>query len=108
MKIIINMISILLMSFLFIGCSINNRKVSMPFSASECRGKNYEMVVDEFKKIGFKNIKVKAIADIKIGFLAKEGEVSDITIGINSKFKKDDVFNSNDKVYITYHVKENK
>lgn len=106
MKIIKNMILIIILSLLFIGCSINNRKIVMPFSASDCKGRNYAEVEDEFRKIGFKDITLKKVADIKIGFLAKEGEVADVTIGIVSKFKKNDEFNSNTKVYITYHVKE--
>lgn len=42
--------------------------IGLPFSSKECRGKNYKIVENKIKDLGFVNIQITFIPDIKISF----------------------------------------
>lgn len=81
-------------------------EIEMPFSAKDCKGKNYELVVNMFKDAGFTNITTTSIADVKIGLLKKDGNVEYASINGDAKFKKRHDYDKNATVRIVYHTKE--
>ena len=49
-------------------------------SANDCKGKNYQDVVNDISAAGFVNIQAKTIEDLVTGWLTKDGEVEEVTI----------------------------
>lgn len=75
-----------------------------PASAIHYCGENYQDVIKELKAAGFTNIKTQAIDDLVIGFLTKDGEVEEISIGGDSSFSEGKGFDENVEVVIKYHT----
>lgn len=64
----------------------NENLIKMPFSAKECNGKNYEIIKNQFQDMGFNNIDVTTIADVKkFDIFKKEGAVYSVTINGDDK-----------------------
>lgn len=82
--------------------------INMTESSKSLKGENYELVLDQLIDMGFENIEVEKLQDLKIGWLTKDGEVEKVMIDGENNFKKDDSFKSNSKVKIYYHTFEEK
>lgn len=68
------------------------------------KGENFKDAENDLSDMGFTNIKVKKIKDIKYGIFTKDGEVDRVTINGDSEFKEDERFNADSKVKIYYHT----
>lgn len=75
-----------------------------PISASETDGKNYAVVVRQFKDAGFTNVGTEKIEDLITGWLTKDGEIEQIAIEGETDFKKWDSFRADAKVVVSYHT----
>ena len=65
--------------------------------------KQYEDVVSQFQKAGFKNILTEKVPDLVTGWIHKEGEVIDVSINGTTSFSKGDYVDSDATVLIRYH-----
>lgn len=68
-------------------------------------GKNYNLVSNAFKEMGFTNIELKEMAIPKIGLFAKPDMVAKIIVNGAEQFEKDSWYTSNEKIVIYYYVK---
>lgn len=64
--------------------------------------------MEELSAYGFNNIALFPKKDLIKGWLIKDGEVENIMINGKEKFKKNQRFESNVRVVITYHTLKNK
>ena len=84
-----------------------NKTAIVPYGASECLGVNHESLVAEYKKAGFQNVSVEAIADLELGDLDQKGQVYEITIDGTAVFESGDAFDKNVTVKVIYHDAKN-
>lgn len=75
-----------------------------PSGSSVMKGRNYEDVVNDFKEKGFTNIKLEQIDDLIFGWLTKEGEVEEVSVGGNVDYSPDQWVSADTEVIIKYHV----
>lgn len=80
-------------------------KVTKSAEDYDTSGKNYKKVISELRKMGFTNIKENILYDIIFG-VTKEGELESVTIDGDDTFTRGDIFSSDAKVIVTYHMKE--
>lgn len=83
---------------------VTEKKV-LPLSASDCEGKNYNDIVDSLRNAGFHSISANIIYDIVNDELS-EGETEKVTVNGKSDFKQGEKFWENDRIVVTYHLKE--
>jgi len=83
-------------------------EIQLTFSAKDLKSENYKNVEKTLKDAGFTNITSKGLDDInpdaKFKMLsAKDGEVKEVSIQNNKKFKEGEVFDSDAEIIISYH-----
>ncbi len=111
MKKIVNfmLIVIILLSLSACGNGENHTgEVKIPMDSSSVKGEDYKAVEEDFEKSGFTNIKFETIDDLIIGFLVKEGEVENVSVGGNREYSSDTWVPADTEVIIRYHVFPNK
>lgn len=96
----------LLILLLVGGCGSggDDGKVEIPFGSDDYKNENYEVLVEQLKDSGFKNIKTKAVDDLITGWLTKDGEVDKVTVSGKEEFDKMDKFDPKVKILISYHT----
>lgn len=77
--------------------------VSMPQKASKYRDRPYEDVFDQMKALGFEQIEVQPLEDLKNRTDEANGLVKEIAINGTVDFKAKDEFEKDAKVIIRYH-----
>ena len=65
---------------------------------------NYVNVEKKFRESGFKNIETKPIYDLSLGFLTKDGEIEEISIGGQTEFDEYLECSPDDEIVIWYHT----
>ncbi|MBQ4584075.1 MAG: hypothetical protein IJA94_04235 [Bacilli bacterium] len=68
--------------------------------------KNYKDVIKKLENLGFTNIEEKPMYDIELGW-TDEGEVESVKIDGKDNYKRGDIFNSDVKVVVSYHLNAN-
>ncbi len=84
--------------------------ISVPNSAKHYKGEQYQSVIVELRDAGFMNIQAQGLKDLKNGLeglFKKEGTIEKISINGVTDFKKDDRFDANATIRITYHSASN-
>lgn len=81
-----------------------DESIQIVTSEKELKGENYQIAIKKLEDMGFKNIKVEKVNDLKIGIFSKEGDVKEVTINGENDFEKDTYFDKNSKIKIYYHV----
>lgn len=79
-------------------------KAKTPSGSTIMEGKDYESVVKEFEENGFTNIKLEKIEDLITGWLTKDGEVEDVSVGGDVEYSPDKLVKSDTEVIIRYHT----
>lgn len=79
-------------------------QVCVPYSSVGYNGRDYRIVTDELRKLGFVNISVQEQADIRVKLLIKEYSVAYISINGVDRFDKNSWFDVSSPVMIKYHV----
>lgn len=103
-------ISILLVSIcciILISCGNSNKhngEAKTPSGSSVMKGKDYESVVKLFEEKGFTNIKLEKIEDLITGWLTKEGEVEEVSVGGDFDYSPDKWVLADTEVVIRYHA----
>lgn len=96
--------------FIFVACSEvdHTGQIQVPNDYQYYTHKDYKVVSEEIKKLGFENIEFNEVADLVVAFLYDDGEVETVSIDDNSSFSKGKWFNKDSKVIITYHTYKQK
>lgn len=96
----------LILCFSIIGCSENSHEgeVKTPAGSSDMEGRNYEDVVTIFEERGFTNIKTEPIDDLIFGWLTKDGEVEEVSVGGKVDYSPDKWVPADTEVVIRYHT----
>jgi len=103
-------IYILLASMCFIilvscGSSSDHKgEAKTPSGSSVMKGRDYESVVELFEENGFANIKLEKIEDLITGWLTKDGEVEEVSVGGDFEYSSDKWVNADTEVIIRYHT----
>lgn len=103
-------ICILLASMCFIvlvSCgrsSDHEGEAKTPSGSSIMKGRDYESVVESFEENGFTNIKLEKIEDLITGWLTKENEVEEVSVGGDFDYSPDKWVNADTEVIIRYHT----
>ena len=84
--------------------SVPEGTIFIPFSHKDFTEKNYRDVLSQFQSAGFVNIELIPIEDLITGWLTKDGQVEDVTIGGSYTFKKGDPYAFDTKITISYHT----
>lgn len=96
-------------SIAMIGCGSEkeiDNSISIESSSGDFIGGDYKEVIKELEVAGFTNIETKKIPDLVVGWLTKDGEVEEISIGENNAFERGDKFPKDTAILITYHTFE--
>ncbi|MCR1824938.1 DUF4839 domain-containing protein [Terrisporobacter muris] len=87
------------------GSSENHTgKSKTPSDSSSMNGLNYKSVVESFEDNGFTNIKLEKIEDLITGWLIKEGEVEEVSVGGNFDYSSGEWIDADTEVIIRYHT----
>ena len=93
-------------SIIFVACgdSDHTYEAKTPSGSSVMKGRDYESVVEEFEGNGFTNIKLEKIEDLITGWLTKDGEVEEVSVGGDFEYSSDKWVNADIEVVIRYHT----
>lgn len=90
------------------GCGENSNEhigeVKTPSGSIVQEGRNYQDVIDEFEEIGFTNIKTEKIEDLITGWITKDGEVDEVSVGGDVDYSPDEWVSMDTEVIIKYHT----
>ena len=78
--------------------------IEMPVSSSSLEGENYENVVKRLKNAGFTNVKTKALEDLIMGWLTKDGEIAEVSVNGETSFSAGAKFDKDADIVVTYHT----
>ena len=85
------------------GSTPHDGKISVPESSDSFEDDNYKDVVDRLKSAGFTNVKTEGLGDLITGFLHKEGEVKEVSVGGDVDYSTSDRFSPSVKIVVRYH-----
>ena len=91
----------------FVTCgssSDHTGEVKSPSWSSIMKGQDYKSVVEKFREEGFTNIKLEKIEDLVLGWLTKEGEVEEVSVGGDFDYSSDEWVSADTEVIIRYHA----
>ena len=101
------LICILVTCLIVTGCDSADKhpgEARTPSGSSIQEGRDYQKVVQDFSDHGFTNIKTVAIEDLIVGWLTKEGEVEDVSVGGDVNYYPDKWVPADTEVIIRYHA----
>jgi hypothetical protein len=83
------------------------KEIEMPYSARDLKRQNYTLVANKLKDLGFTEVCGLKINDLKLGWIIEEGSVEDVCIdeGRYYPIKKKSMYPYDQKIVISYHVK---
>lgn len=79
-------------------------EIIMPWSAKSLEGIDYEEAVFKLESLGFSNIKVKPIRDLRLGLLKKDGAVESLNIHKNEGIRRKEAYKYDEEIVIKYHT----
>lgn len=82
----------------------DKKEVTIPYSAKSLRKQNFLDVYNQLQELGFTRIHKYPKKDIVLGWLSKEGEVEEVTIAGNSRFKENSTYKFDVEITIRYHT----
>lgn len=83
---------------------LTEKQAKIPASSDDYKDQICGTVLDELSKAGFTNIVIKAIEDLKGGWLDIDGKIETISIGGRTEFRKAEIFDKDVEITITYHT----
>jgi hypothetical protein len=108
MKRIVSVLIACILVIALAGCSGNSNghesEAKTPSGSSIQKGRNYQEVINDFEKKGFKNIKAEKLEDLITGWITKDGEVESVSVDGNKSYSTDVWYPNNVEVIITYHT----
>ena len=85
------------------GVKAVDGQVLITVAPKELKRKDYHEVLSTLQEMGFTNITVTPLGDLKKGWLHDEGEVKEVSIEGNSKFSVNDIFSDDSEIIVFYH-----
>ena len=76
---------------------------SVPISAKQVKGEQYQDIVEQLENAGFGNIVVSVDYDLITGWINGAGEVESISINGDAAFEQDSQYAVDAKIEIVYH-----
>lgn len=107
MKRIICLILLLFMCFSLAACGNGDSHIGeakTPSGSSAMRGRDYQDVIKDFKESGFTNIRTEKIEDLITGWLTKDGEVEEVSVGGDVDYSPDKWLPADTEVVIKHHT----
>lgn len=105
-KILVFFISCIIITL--VGCSGDSDghegEAKTPSGSSIQKGRDYQDVVNDFEKQGFKNIKTEKMEDLITGWVTKDGEVKEVSVGGDVDYSPDEWISEDTEVIIKYHT----
>ena len=96
---------VFLLVFLLTACGGGKvDKVETPSGMNMQRGRNYKEVIEDFQDKGFTNIRVEPIEDLVFGWVVKNGEVEEISVGGDKNYDPGVWVPEDTEVVIRYHT----
>lgn len=83
-----------------------NNEIKIDSDKSAYVYKNYKDVIKKLENLGFTNIEENPMYDIELGW-TDEGEVDSVKIDGKDDYKRGDVFKSDTKIVVSYHMNIN-
>lgn len=80
------------------------KRIGIPFSSKSLKKKNHIYVCNTIKNLGFTEIVENPIKDLITGWITKAGSVEKVYIQNEEDFKKNDIFDYDEKITIEYHT----
>lgn len=80
------------------------REIPFPISSKQIRKMTVENLKNELHGLGYTEINMEKIADLKTGWIHKDGSIEYVLVNGKSKYKKGDMFNYDVKIVIAYHT----
>jgi len=91
-----------------VGCGEESNKhegeANTPSGSSIQEGRNYQEVIDTFEEEGFRNIKTEKLEDLITGWLTKDGEVEEVSVGGDVDYSQDEWVSVDTEVILKYHT----
>ncbi|MFC6040273.1 DUF4839 domain-containing protein [Paenisporosarcina macmurdoensis] len=108
MKKMVNVLLACIMVMTLVGCGGESNEhvgeAKTPSGSSVQEGSNYQDVIDNFEEQGFKNIKTKKLDDLITGWITKDGEVEEVSVGGDINYSPDEWVSADTEVIIKYHT----
>jgi hypothetical protein len=107
MKRIICLILLLSMCLSVTACGDGESHIGeakTPSGSSAMKGRDYQDVIENFKEKGFTNIRTEKIEDLIAGWLTKDGEVEEVSVGGDVEYSPDKWLPADTEVLIKYHT----
>lgn len=82
----------------------DKKEVTIPYSAKSLRKQNCQAVYEQLQELGFTNLHKCPKKDIVLGWLSKEGEVEEVCIAGNNRFKENTTYKFDVEITIRYHT----
>lgn len=79
-------------------------RVQTPSGMRMQRGRNYKEVIEDFEDKGFTNIRTEPIRDLEIGWVVKNEEVEEISVGGDTDYDAGVWVPADTEVVIRYHT----
>ena len=95
---------LLLIILLFSMKKGTDGRIALPLSSKDCAGSDYEDVLGSFQDAGFTNIETKAIEDLVLGWITKDGEIEEVEVDGHTTFSANSKYLPEVKIIITYHT----
>jgi hypothetical protein len=76
----------------------------LPISSNDLEDANYQDVVAKFENAGFTNVQTKVIDDLVFGWLKKDGEIEEVSVGGYTTFSTDSRYPANIEILVSYHT----
>lgn len=80
------------------------KRLPLPFNTSEAKNLQAEEAETRLADAGFVNVRTEPVYDLITGWLTKEGSISEITVGGETKFARNDKVRPDVEIVITYHT----
>ncbi len=95
-------------AFTLAGCAPKNNKyegkAETPSGSTILKGTDYQAVINTFSQKGFTNIKSEPIEDLITGWLTKDGEVEEVSVGGDVEYSPNKWLAADTPVIIKYHT----
>ncbi len=75
----------------------------LPICSDDIRDLSVKQVVDALTQAGFVNIKTEPLGDLVVGLLHSDGQISEVSVGGDIRYKKGDRYYPDVKIVIRYH-----
>lgn len=108
MKKLVSVLIACISVFALAGCGGDSNEhegeAKTPSGSSVLEGRDYQDVINDFEEKGFTNIKTEKLEDLITGWLTKDGEVEEVSVGGDVDYSPGEWVSADTEVIIKYHT----